>query len=272
MLWSSHMHKSHQTCSPLVVHFYFLISYQKISIINEWCFQQGLIAEEKLDSYNAPYYQPYTEDLETGIENDGSFSINGLEIMVLPWDSASGGQNYDRPTTAQKIAKSMKAVQEPMLASHFGAEIMDPLFKRLMEIIAADTREVEHVSVLVSMTRKAWYHSQVSIFHDLSYCTCLSDTCLVICICTWSMDLLIIGLYPNGCLDTRNMEGGGRDQSSIWEVLLKNRFWVLMFCKTMFRKIEKEVSLPWSFPKNIYLFFISFIGWLRNYMTLTKSN
>ena len=180
MLWLSHMHKSHQTCSPLVVHFYFLISYQKISIINEWCFQQGLIAEEKLDSYNAPYYQPYTEDLETGIENDGSFSINGLEIMVLPWDSASGGQNYDRPTTAQKIAKSMKAVQEPMLASHFGAEIMDPLFKRLMEIIAADTREVEHVSVLVSMTRKAWYHSQVSIFHDLSYCICLSDTCLVI--------------------------------------------------------------------------------------------
>ncbi|KAL6345363.1 hypothetical protein AAG906_015846 [Vitis piasezkii] len=116
---------------------------------------EGLIAEEKLDSYNAPYYQPYTEDLETEIENDGSFSINGLEIMVLPWDSASGGQNYDRPTTAQKIAKSMKAVQEPMLASHFGAEIMDPLFKRLMEIIAADTREVEHVSVLVSMTRKA---------------------------------------------------------------------------------------------------------------------
>lgn len=88
------------------------------------------------------------------IESEGSFSIEGLEIMVLPWDSASGGQNYDRTTTAEKLAKSIRAVQEPMLASHFGEEIMDLLFKRFTEIIAADTREVEHVAVLVSVTRK----------------------------------------------------------------------------------------------------------------------
>ncbi|KAJ9703767.1 hypothetical protein PVL29_005170 [Vitis rotundifolia] len=107
-------------------------------LVSEW-----LIAEEKLDSYNVPYYEPYTEDIVTEIEKEGSFGINGLEIMALPWDSPNGGQNYDRSTSAQKLAKSMRAVHEPMLASHFGAEI-----------IAADTREVEHVAVLVSMTRK----------------------------------------------------------------------------------------------------------------------
>ncbi|RVW51668.1 Retrovirus-related Pol polyprotein from transposon RE1 [Vitis vinifera] len=68
--------------------------------------------------------------------------------------SLNGGQNYDRPTRAQKLAKAMRAMHEPMLASHFGAEVMNPLFKRPMEIIAADTREVEHVAVLVSTTRK----------------------------------------------------------------------------------------------------------------------
>ena len=121
---------------------------------NESCFRQGLIAEEKLDSDNVPYYEPYTEDIVTEIEKEGSFGIKGLEIMALPWDSLNGGQNYDRPTSAQKLAKAIRAVHEPMLASHFGAEVMNPLFKRPMEIIAADTREVEHVAVLVSTTRK----------------------------------------------------------------------------------------------------------------------
>lgn len=91
------------------------------------------------------------------IEKEGSFSINGLDIVVLPWDSsatAGVGEIYHRPTTARKLAKSIRAVQEPMLASHFGAEIMDHLFQRFMEIIADDTREVEHVAVLLSITRK----------------------------------------------------------------------------------------------------------------------
>ena len=82
--------------------------------------------------------------------------MDGVEIMVLPWDSTSDGViNYDRTTIAHKLSKSIRAVQEPMLATHFGPDIMDPLFQRFMQIIAADSREVEHVALLVSLTRKA---------------------------------------------------------------------------------------------------------------------
>ncbi|KAJ6737478.1 S-ADENOSYL-L-METHIONINE:CARBOXYL METHYLTRANSFERASE FAMILY PROTEIN [Salix viminalis] len=115
---------------------------------------KGLMEEEKLDTYNVPYYEPYVEEIKTEIAKEGSFTLNCLEIIALPWDACNGGMKCDRATTAKNWVRVLRAINEPMVRSHFGAEVLDPFFQSLTEIIAADTKEVEHVSAVVYVTRK----------------------------------------------------------------------------------------------------------------------
>ncbi|XP_038688838.1 S-adenosyl-L-methionine:benzoic acid/salicylic acid carboxyl methyltransferase 3-like [Tripterygium wilfordii] len=115
---------------------------------------QGLIEEEKLDTYNAPYYAPYIEDVRAEVENEGSFTLDKLEITAIPWDVFTGEKKYNRLTTARVTAKTMKAIHDSMITNHFGDGILDPLFERFIEIMAADTKEVEHIILAVSLIRK----------------------------------------------------------------------------------------------------------------------
>ncbi|KAF8011426.1 hypothetical protein BT93_J1901 [Corymbia citriodora subsp. variegata] len=116
---------------------------------------QGLIEEEKLDSYNTPYYEPYVEDVRAEIEREGSFTLDRLEIIVAPWDGVNGGHKYDRRKTAEMMAKAIRAVNESMIKSHFGSQILDSLFERFIDIMARDTKEVEHPSLVASFIRKS---------------------------------------------------------------------------------------------------------------------
>ncbi|KAB2057697.1 hypothetical protein ES319_A11G184800v1 [Gossypium barbadense] len=116
---------------------------------------QDLVAKEMLDGYYTPYYEPCPEEIQAEVEKEGSFAVDRLEVVALPWDYVNGGINYDRALTAKEMAKAMRAVNESMIGSHFGADIMDRLFHRFMEIMAANTMEVEHVRLVVSLIRNA---------------------------------------------------------------------------------------------------------------------
>ncbi|XP_038723813.1 S-adenosyl-L-methionine:benzoic acid/salicylic acid carboxyl methyltransferase 3-like [Tripterygium wilfordii] len=115
---------------------------------------QGLIEEEKLDTYNTPFYAPYIDDVRAEIENEGSFALDKLVITTFPWDSYGGEKKNNRLATARAAAKMMSAVNDSMITSHFGDGILDPLFERFIEIMAADTKEAEHVIPVVSLIRK----------------------------------------------------------------------------------------------------------------------
>lgn len=116
---------------------------------------QGLIEEEKLDTYNTPYYEPYTEDIKAEVEKEGSFKVDSLVPIIIPWDGCNGGIKCDRAATARNMGKAIRAVNESIIRSHFGSEIMDRLFDKFTEIMATDTKEVDHVSLVVSLIRKA---------------------------------------------------------------------------------------------------------------------
>ncbi|CAL1409136.1 unnamed protein product [Linum trigynum] len=98
------------------------------------CANRGLIPEGKLDASNTPYYEPFTEDVRAEIEREGSFAVDRLEIIVIPWDGCNGeGTQHDRATTARNMGKAIRAVDEAMIQSHFGggdAEFMDRLFQK----------------------------------------------------------------------------------------------------------------------------------------------
>ncbi|KAK8596717.1 hypothetical protein V6N12_065197 [Hibiscus sabdariffa] len=102
--------------------------------------REGRIEEEKVDSFNAPYYAPCTEEIKEEIQKEGSFTIDGLEAFEIDWD---GGVVTDIHTpqgkqlVGQRVAKTIRAVVESMLESHFGIEpdVMDELFIRYADIV-----------------------------------------------------------------------------------------------------------------------------------------
>ena len=121
---------------------------------------QGLIEEEKMDSFNIPQYTPSPAEVKCEVEKEGSFTINRLEVSGVNWN-AYHGELICPPTDAHKdggynVAKLMRAVAEPLLVSHFGDGVIDEVFSRYQKIVAdrMSREKTEFVNVTVSLTKR----------------------------------------------------------------------------------------------------------------------
>ncbi|CAN4122880.1 unnamed protein product [Withania somnifera] len=124
---------------------------------------KGLVEEERIDSFNAPYYAPCTKELKIAVENEGSFMIDRLETFEIEWDanmssnsSAQCDGKKELLSRGQQVAKTIRAVVESMMENHFGNEIMDDLFcvyGDLVDDYIYKGRAV-YVNLVVSLTRK----------------------------------------------------------------------------------------------------------------------
>lgn len=119
---------------------------------------QGLIEEEKLGTFNMPYYAPTTKEIEEVIEAEGSFILQNLEVFKNDWDSyvKQANSGLDKKTRAAIFATDIRAVGEPILASQFGEAPMDDLFRRF-EADVLDHMERENcqfINLVISLTKK----------------------------------------------------------------------------------------------------------------------
>ncbi|KAK9932989.1 hypothetical protein M0R45_020205 [Rubus argutus] len=101
---------------------------------------KGRIEEEKVNSFNLPYYASCEEELNLVLQKKGPSRLEMLEI--------DGGDrvDQDRPnntafdddqmitSSGQRAANGIRVLLESMLESHFGKEIMDDLFQRYAEL------------------------------------------------------------------------------------------------------------------------------------------
>lgn len=106
--------------------------------------KEGIIEEEKIDAFNAPYYAASSEELKMVIEKEGSFSIDRLEISPIDWEGGSiSEESYDlvirsKPealASGRRVSNTIRAVVEPMLEPTFGENVMDELFERYAKIV-----------------------------------------------------------------------------------------------------------------------------------------
>ena len=104
---------------------------------------KGIIEEENIDAFNAPYYAASSEELKIAIEKEGSFSIDRLDISPVDWEGESiSEKSYDivrskseSLASGRRVAKTIRAVVEPMLEPTFGQNVMDELFERYAKIV-----------------------------------------------------------------------------------------------------------------------------------------
>ncbi|XP_010278173.1 PREDICTED: salicylate carboxymethyltransferase-like [Nelumbo nucifera] len=121
---------------------------------------QGLIEEEKVNTFNMPIYAPSPREMKSVIEREGSFDIDRLEAFEINWKQEDnlGDNETNKLRDAQNIARYLRAVVEPLLANHFGEALMDKLFCRLREILADRMlkEDAKLVTVIVSLTRRKY--------------------------------------------------------------------------------------------------------------------
>ncbi|KAK3418779.1 hypothetical protein EUGRSUZ_H03344 [Eucalyptus grandis] len=93
---------------------------------------EGLIEEEKVDSFNVPMYTPSPKEVRGEVQKQGSFSIDCLEVSEVNWSvlDTNFNPNVVSEDGGYNMAKCMRAVAEPLLIEHFGEEIIDEVFKR----------------------------------------------------------------------------------------------------------------------------------------------
>ncbi|VVA39027.1 PREDICTED: salicylate [Prunus dulcis] len=118
---------------------------------------EGLIGKEKLDAFNMPFYSPTTKEIEEVIQAEGSFTLQNLEVLKNDWDSyiKQANSGLDKKTRAAIFATHIRAVAEPILASQFGEEAMDYLFRRFEDVLDHMEREnCQYINLVISLTKK----------------------------------------------------------------------------------------------------------------------
>ncbi|PRQ27081.1 putative jasmonate O-methyltransferase [Rosa chinensis] len=128
----------------------------------------GLVEEEKVDSFNAPYYAPCAEELKSVLQKDESFIMDRLEAFEIDWDGGGdvvddqanivNGFEHDQMVaiSGKRVAKTIRAVVESMIEAHFGIEIMDDLFQRYTELVTnhLSNRRTKYINLVISLIRR----------------------------------------------------------------------------------------------------------------------
>ncbi|KAJ0989059.1 hypothetical protein J5N97_007415 [Dioscorea zingiberensis] len=110
---------------------------------------QGIVEEDKVDSYNVPFYAPSEEEVKDEVEREGSFAIEN--IQVCEFSSSSGDAEKDVRTATMAI----RAIQESMIKHHFGEHIIDPFFQVFSELLTEARAKSEIKGVhLIAVLRK----------------------------------------------------------------------------------------------------------------------
>ncbi|XP_009777778.1 loganic acid O-methyltransferase-like isoform X1 [Nicotiana tabacum] len=113
--------------------------------------KMGIISEEKLDSFNLPYYYTSHMELETLIKAHGCFDIARFEKLPTPFRQVV----HD----IQTVVLSIRAVTEGLFEEHFGKDVIEELFQRYAEKVGShpvlyDDKYRTEASYFVFLKRK----------------------------------------------------------------------------------------------------------------------
>ncbi|XP_054792748.1 probable jasmonic acid carboxyl methyltransferase 2 [Prosopis cineraria] len=125
---------------------------------------QGLIEEEKVDSFDAPYYAPCMQELKLAVLKEGSFMVEKEKACEIDWDggdqaveAAGHWEALGTMTRGERVARTVRAVVESMLESQFGSHVMDKLFQVYTELVDhyLSRTSAKYTNLVVSLVKRS---------------------------------------------------------------------------------------------------------------------
>lgn len=86
---------------------------------------QGLVSEEKVDSFNVPLMYSPVKRVKEILEGSDCFSIERMEVLHL--------KDMVSLPSVQIFVSWFRAALQELIEKHFGGEIVDELFNRFAE-------------------------------------------------------------------------------------------------------------------------------------------
>nr|BAD45795.1 putative benzothiadiazole-induced S-adenosyl-L-methionine:salicylic acid carboxyl methyltransferase 1 [Oryza sativa Japonica Group] len=122
-------------------------------------FTEGIVEKGKLESFNLPIYGPSIDEVKTVITRNKLFCIDHIELFESNWDPYDDLEHdgmHISPHRGMNVAKCIRAVSEPLLASHFGEYILDKLFQRFAQIVERHLAKenVKYSVIVLSLNRR----------------------------------------------------------------------------------------------------------------------
>ncbi|CAK9135742.1 IpCS3 [Ilex paraguariensis] len=113
---------------------------------------QGLVDEEKLDSFNVPCYAPSQEEVQDIVDKVGSFAVEHIETFTLPF---ANDQESDTRVKGEQLAKNIRSFTESIISYEFGKEITEKVYHKLTQIVVKDmaSRPPTNTTVVVVLSR-----------------------------------------------------------------------------------------------------------------------
>ncbi|CAN4110522.1 unnamed protein product [Withania somnifera] len=129
-----------------------LLSNSLIDLIHE-----GLIEQAELDSFHYPFYTPYKDEIENIVQMEGSFDLDNTKFFQVNWDERDN-DDFDAYSSGKHVARTMRAVLEQMLVSHFQLKdsIVDYLFERYAYHLACHllVQKGNFFNIVISLRKK----------------------------------------------------------------------------------------------------------------------
>nr|GLL44199.1 salicylate carboxymethyltransferase-like [Ipomoea trifida] len=130
------------------------------NVLNTWEFlakvlndlsAEGVLEEEKVNSFNLPMYRASPNEVKMAVEKEGSFSIEYLDNFMYDLENEKHVKD-----PGNFVVNSFRAVFEPIVAGHFGEGITEEIFKRQKTLVLESIHELDKVEFfnVVSMTKK----------------------------------------------------------------------------------------------------------------------
>lgn len=134
-------------------HLYGLLAQSLQSMVDK-----GLLKKEKLESFFLPMYSPSVGEVVAIVEQSGSFGMNHVKLFELNWDPYDDSENnivHNSTTSGANVANCLRAVMEPLVASHFGETILDTLFNDYGHRVAKhlENEKTKHAVIVLSMEK-----------------------------------------------------------------------------------------------------------------------
>ncbi|CAK8562221.1 unnamed protein product [Lathyrus sativus] len=125
---------------------------------------QGIIDDEKLDTFNIPNYYPSPSEVKLEVLREGSFAIDKLDISEVNWNALDHWEALDIGSEMLKsfkddgyhMAKCIRAVTEPLLVCDFGDSVIEDIFECYENILTdrMSKQRTKFTNLTLSFTRK----------------------------------------------------------------------------------------------------------------------
>uniref|UniRef100_A0A0D9WAV6 Jasmonate O-methyltransferase n=1 Tax=Leersia perrieri TaxID=77586 RepID=A0A0D9WAV6_9ORYZ len=102
---------------------------------------EGIVDAERMDSFNVPSYAATLEEFREVVDDDGSFVVNRLEL-VMGGRVAVDGDSDDRRAVGRRVANNQRSVFGPLVEAHIGKALADELFVRVQSRAEACAEEI----------------------------------------------------------------------------------------------------------------------------------